>query len=576
MELIDRDDTIEVVTARYRLRVERNRPRAHLADAAGTAWTTLSLLASVDRTDQRDETLPGVTLTRDDHRLIMELPSSAWQRKLIVLDCREDRLEATVEVTGTGAIADVTLAGGAGMLTSGASGTFRSSIEAPSLFVPTPTQPVAVARPSSAAAVITVIGDAEPGRLHGIFSPGPLALAFGRAAATSPTAVPDGDWLALWLRCRVEQATFTALRYEPEDGGWLLRLPYQGHTRVDGQWTSPTLVIAPVDTAYDAITEQRQDLIDHDLAPAAGPVRADWWERPIFCGWGAQCALAAHQTSGVAAPALARQEHYDRWLATLTEAGISPGTVVIDDKWQETYGLGTVATDKWPDLARWIRGRHDAGQRVLLWWKAWDPEGVPAEECIRDPRGRPVTVDPANPAYRERLTTIVKTLLDPAGLDADGFKIDFTQRGPSGASLTDSGSWGIALLHQLLTIMAEVARSVRPDALLVTHTVHPWFAGVSTMIRLNDVLETDLDRAPVPVADQLRFRAAVTRAALPEHPIDTDQWPMPNRREWRSYVETQAELGVPALYYVDRLDGSGEALTADDHALVARTWAARS
>jgi hypothetical protein len=201
---------------------------------------------------------------------------------------------------------------------------------------------------------------------------------------------------------------------------------------------------------------------------------------------------------------------------------------------------------------------------------------VPAEECIRDPRGRPITVDPANPAYRERLTTIVKTLLDPAGLDADGFKIDFTQRGPSGASLTDSGSWGIALLHQLLTIMAEAARSVRPDALLVTHTVHPWFADVSSMIRLNDVLETDLDRAPVPVADQLRFRAAVTRAALPEHPIDTDQWPMPNRREWRSYVEAQAELGVPALYYVDRLDGPGEALTADDHALVARTWAARS
>jgi hypothetical protein len=96
------------------------------------------------------------------------------------------------------------------------------------------------------------------------------------------------------------------------------------------------------------------------------------------------------------------------------------------------------------------------------------------------------------------------------------------------------------------------------------------------MIRLNDVLETDLSGAPVPVADQLRFRAAVARAALPEHPIDTDQWPMPNRDEWRSYVEAQAELGVPALYYVDRLDGPGEPLTADDHARVARTWAARS
>lgn len=171
MQMIERDDAIEVVAARYRLRVERHRPRAQLADAAGTAWTALSLLASVDRTDGPDETLPGVTLTRDGCRLIMELPSSIWQRKLIMMDCRDDRLEVGVEVTGTGSITDVTLAGGTAILASGACGTFRSSIETPSLFVPTPTQPVAVVRPTSAAAVITVVGDAEPGRLHGIFSP---------------------------------------------------------------------------------------------------------------------------------------------------------------------------------------------------------------------------------------------------------------------------------------------------------------------------------------------------------------------------------------------------------------------
>jgi hypothetical protein len=29
---------------------------------------------------------------------------------------------------------------------------------------------------------------------------------------------------------------------------------------------------------------------------------------------------------------------------------------------------------------------------------------------------------------------------------------------------------------------------------------------------------------------------------------------------------------VPALYYAERIDGSGEELTADDLALVAETW----
>ena len=53
-----------------------------------------------------------------------------------------------------------------------------------------------------------------------------------------------------------------------------------------------------------------------------------------------------------------------------------PGTVVIDDKWQSAYGTNEPDTGKWPDLKAWIAGRHARGQRVLLWWKAWDPEGL--------------------------------------------------------------------------------------------------------------------------------------------------------------------------------------------------------
>jgi len=577
MELIEDAERIELRAAGYGLRVDRDRPRAVLLAADGTAWTTLSLLASVDRIDAPDETLPGGSLradrTGDGVELVLEQPSSAWQRRIVVLHCTEDRVELRAEVTGSGRIADVTLAGGQAVLPSGAAGEFRSSIEAPSLFLPTPTQPVAVVRPSSAAAAVSVVGDAEPGRLHGIFSPGPLALALGRTPPAGPTDVPAGDWLGLWLRCAVTEATFTGLRYEPLDGGWLLRLPYQGHTRVAGDWVSPRLVITPVPDAWSVIDRQRADLIEHDHAPAAGPDPAGWWHRPIFCGWGAQCALAAHGGTGLPAPALARQQHYDQWLAALADAGLRPGTVVIDDKWQLEYGLGTADPDKWPDLAGWIRQRHAAGQRVLLWWKAWDPEGVPAAECVRDPLGRAIAVDPGNPAYRERLAEIVRTLLDPAGLGADGFKIDFTQRSPSGTSLHGTGPWGVASLHRLLRTMAEAARSVRPDALLVTHTVHPWFADVASMIRLNDVLEHDAAGRPVDVADQLRFRAEVARRALPRHPIDTDQWPMPDRAQWREYVAAQAGLGVPALYYVDRIDNSGEPLTADDHALVATSWA---
>ena len=92
---------------------------------------------------------------------------------------------------------------------------------------------------------------------------------------------------------------------------------------------------------------------------------------------------------------------------------------------------------------------------MLLWWKAWDPEGVPAELCVRNPDGTPVALDPTNPAAREALRA--SDALDarsPEGLDADGLKVDFTARTPSGRALEHHGpGWGIALLHELLAVV---------------------------------------------------------------------------------------------------------------------------
>src|SRR5207244_1859937 len=79
----------------------------------------------------------------------------------------------------------------------------------------------------------------------------------------------------------------------------------------------------------------------------------------------------------------APEEHYARFLSHLEEHGVVPGTVVLDDKWQGTYGGNEPDEEKWPDLKGWIAKRHAGGQRVLLWWKAWDPEGLEPELCVR-------------------------------------------------------------------------------------------------------------------------------------------------------------------------------------------------
>jgi hypothetical protein len=590
--LARRAGTHTITTDGYTLTVRDGDSTAELADPAGRVWSRLNLLADVDRVDAVDESygLDAVRVSEESDGgqdvvdVTLTARSTAWRHKSVRLRCFPSHLELRVRVEGTGTIADVRLLGGRAVLGSGACGTFRSSIGFASVFDPTPTEPVQVVRNASAAVVLGVVGDAAPGRLNAVFSPPPLCLALGREPARHATHVPDGDWLSVAVAADVAAMRFTQLRYQPVDGGFLLELDYDGHTAVDGEFVSPAVVLRPAADPWQALSDYRDDLVRRGFAPAAGGQDTPrWWTEPIFCGWGAQCARAAVAPApddGSAAPRagdLARQDLYDEWLGRLAEHDVVPGTVVIDDRWQAQYGTGEPDPVKWPDLRAWIDARHAAGQRVLLWWKAWDAEGLPVEECVTDPAGTAVGVDPGSPAYLARLERIVSRLLGPDGLDADGFKIDFTQRAPVGRMLRRPGApadapWGIAALHAMLGAVHRAAKAAKPDALIVTHTPHPSFADVTDMVRLNDLLERDPAGDPVPVADQLAFRHAVVTRALPGLPVDTDQWPIGDRAGWRSYVAAQGTLGAPALYYAERIDGTREELTADDLALVAASW----
>ncbi|MCU1408524.1 MAG: hypothetical protein JWM23_604 [Microbacteriaceae bacterium] len=578
-------------------------PYAVLSAPDGALWTEISLLSSVHTCSTADETwlLESIDVQRDaggDVSVRVVCRSTAWDRHETRLRCTAETVELSVAVEGTGDITDVTLLGGCATLASGATGIFRSLIAFAGVLVPAATEPVQLVRPAQSAAVLGVVGDADAGRRGAIFSPPPLVLALGRELPAHATAVPGGDWLGLSLRAFVDDLAFTVMRYDALENGFLIQLDYEGHTAVDGAWVSPSLVLRPAGSAWATLDDYRAGLVATGCAPA-GPdsplAEPSWWREPIFCGWGEQCARSAHLLhAGAVAPtadtapetqreeslvtrsaaSFARHDVYDDFLAILAEHDLNPGTIVIDDRWQSEYGSARVDTAHWPDLRGWIAARHVAGQKVLLWWKAWDPEGIPVDECITDAGGRAVAVDPANPAYQARLEGIVHRLLSREGLDADGFKVDFTQRTPSGQSLRGTpGSWGIAALHTLLAALHAAAKHAKPDALVICHAMHPSFADCCDMVRLNDVSKYDLRRNRVPVVDQLAFRHQIASRVLPGHPIDTDQWPMPNRAEWLRYATAQVDKGVPALYYLESIDRSGEHIHPEDLDLVAATWA---
>lgn len=523
---------------------------------------TLRPHAAFDTVDGLDETLEVLPPRALGGWLEIERRSTLWERAVTVVVSTEKQIELRFIVHGRGKLTDVNLVALRSLLPNEPTGLLPSGYsvgELTKLFCANPAHATGI-RPIHEPAVIGVTGDGEPGRHHWFFTPAPLYYAFGDEN--------ESEWIDLGLAAPVDELTFVEAAYAPRDGGFHLRLDYEGHTTVDGAFEAPVLVITlGVRDPYAGLRRHRDDLAALSAAP---PVeerdRPAWWSEPMFCGWGAQFHL--FETTGVSAMAQATQANYDAFLARLEEEGVAPGTVVIDDKWQVAYGTNEPDEAKWPDLKGWIAGQHERGRRVLLWWKAWDPEGLPPELCIRTPAGEPVALDPGNPEAREALAAQMRRLVGPDGLDADGLKIDFTARTPSGRALEHAGrAWGIALLHELLAVVREAVKAAKPDALLITQTPHPAFVDVADMIRLNDMIGGHDSVVP-----QMRFRADVTRAACPELLVDTDDWRIPSLSAWREYLEIKPELGVPSLYYATHVDATGEPLQKADYHLLRSVW----
>jgi hypothetical protein len=359
---------------------------------------------------------------------------------------------------------------------------------------------------------------------------------------------------------------FTEYNYHTRPGAFHLSLAFEGHTRVSGSYRLPEVQFSFGKDEYAALRQHvgavRSQLDRSSLRRATRP---SWWYEPIFCGWGAQC-CAASLVAG-RAPDFATQAEYDRYLATLEAGGINPGILVLDDKWQATYGDNYADERKWPDLRGFIQGQHAAGRKVLLWLKFWDPEGVPAELCITNGRGDRVAIDPTHPAMQERLRDSVRRMIHPDGYGADGFKIDFSARIPSGPGQRLRGdAWGLELMRVYLELIAREAKAIKPDALMMAHTPHPYLADVIDMIRLNDINKiSDINRA-------MAERAKVASIACPEAIIDTDNWPVYDKHAWRDYVLLQPELGVPSLYYTGFIDTSKETFEPEDYELIRKVW----
>ncbi|MBI5031691.1 MAG: hypothetical protein HZB51_14270 [Chloroflexi bacterium] len=585
MRFTHTNDMLAVHGKNYTLTFPTDRAFVYLDDAKGQRIAELFVLSSVHPMNGRDDTtkIEPWIVRESAAEITCELHAASlvWKSKTYRFHCCENRFAYEIEINGYGELAEVDYFGGysSAQLTWG-SGFFWSGQYFKRGFNPEPNTEEQNYFLPTAGSMIDLVGVNLPGKGDWFFTPPPFCFAFET----------DNGWLALGVQAEPGAHRFTEYAYHTQLG-FHLSLSYDGHTHVDGTYRLPAIGF---DFAADefAALQKHVDVIA-GIIPGCHPERSEgsrppqykmlrtkcvrrfaqhdritpaWWREPIFCGWGAQGYVAA--VRGTRTMDECRQENYDEFLCTLEGQGIHPGVVVIDDKWSTTYGENMVDENKWHDLSGFIAQQHMRGRHVLLWLKMWDPEGLPSDECITNAAGLPLSCDPSNPKFEKRLRESIRQMLSHAGYDADGFKIDFSARIPAGYGICTHGDlWGLELMRLYFEIIYDEAKKAKSDALIMTHTPHPYLADVLDMIRLNDI-NPGKDTNPAMI-----LRARVARIACPNAVIDTDNWPQTNRAAWREYLPLQLELGVPSLYSVTHIDTTLEPLEECDYALIRDLWA---
>ena len=391
------------------------------------------------------------------------------------------------------------------------------------------------------------------------YSPPPFAVVVeGDACAALVAVSADAGW-----------HRWNHVILEVDADGVFASIDLEGATEPAEAAAHVRLHVIPAETG-----EARHALLARGMArlyPEAAvnpPPPADWWTQPIYCGWGDQVTTSMW-LEGVGperrALAYCLQGLYERWIARLDEADVPFGTIIIDAGWSPA-GMWEPTPTMWPDLRGFIDVQHAKGRRVLLWLATWMYDGLPDEWCIHV-GDRPITSDPTHPDYLAHARRQVQRLIGPDGFDADGFKMDQlaycptagpgrfaprfgwpTHNEPDGPPLRTHGDgFGCELLHTLQKTIHDAAKEAKPDALITSSTVHPYYRDTLDMVRIHDMGHVAPD-----IFDAMRARVDLARAALPGKLIDTDDWIHTDYDMWMRYTCGSHALGVPCIFYAER------------------------
>ncbi len=488
-----------------------------------------------------------------------ESASSLWEKKEYIVRCFETHFEYFIRVTGRGAVDTVNYF--SGNLAEGRPG---SMYEFDLGFTP----------------IVTVTGQKQcyfsAMESQEVFSYLMVPPLFVYSFSTPGVA----QKMAFGLAAERGEHNFTQFNYKTRSDAKRRRFWFwtdqSGHTVVDGMWETPRVLCYTAESDLAALQAYSDYYYANGLArqKPPGERRPRFWYGPMTCGWLEQYAYGNRHGGSYKSydecTALACEEVYRNLVRQLKEKKLYPTLMIIDDKWQQTYGDQTPNRDQWPDLRGFIDwNREENGIYTMLWFKLWDAEGLPEEMCMWDPKEKRPVADPTNPKYRAHLKEMLYHLLsgDEGCCNAYGLKLDYAFWQPVGRGADSySGKYGVELFLELISYIYRCAKEIKPEAVINCSPCHPLFAEFCDQARLHDYY-IDLRRC----YEEFKFRKEVYEAAMPGVLFDTDGAAFSSYRDTMRYMRLAPTLGIPDLYCISPMPSLE--LGDDDWACVSEVWA---
>ena len=298
-------------------------------------------------------------------------------------------------------------------------------------------------------------------------------------------------------------------------------------------YSAPRLLITFPEDEWEALETYYKKLKEKNII---NPIRIeeknypDWWKRFVVDSYGDQIVEFLYSTCS--SDDWASPDYNQNWLYEWLESaekrlGTCDFNIVIDAYWQHEGSLDpSPDKNRFPDLRKFIDYAHSKGIKVILWINPFcfdgrkhlsETELTLAQKygIIKKNHNFGTCIDTTHDNFEAYLSEFCKNLFSPEYLDADGVKIDgpFLMSNPASEDYAHPEK-GIGAKEMLryIKLFTKKAKEIKPDVLINTTTVSPFFEDYIHICRLGDQS----------VREEREERARICSLTTPNMLLDSD------------------------------------------------------